>query len=125
LFREPHVTAWMALLESVRTWRRRATPVSELPRILPRLERTAPHVPAEYLSLYTYLEHRYASVVVLTFEQMEALLGFALPAPACTERDWWTGAVVRTNRHSEAWMGAGRTATPNLSARTVTFERLP
>ena len=58
-------------------------------------------------------------------EQMEALLGFALPAPARTERDWWTGADVPTHRHSAAWMGAGRTAIPNFSARTVTFERLP
>lgn len=80
-------------------------------------------VPAEYLSLYTYLERRYASIVVLTFEQMEALLGFALPAPACTERDWWTGAPLLTNRYSEAWIVAGRTAMPNFSARTVTFER--
>jgi hypothetical protein len=81
-------------------------------------------VPAEYLSLYTYLKNRYASIVVLTFEQMEALLGFALPSPACTERDWWSGAAGRTNRHSEAWMEAGRTAMPNLPARTVTFERI-
>lgn len=110
------------LLQSVRTWRRRATPLSELPRIIPRLERTAPHVPAEYLSLYTYLEHRYASIVVLTFDQMEALLGFALPASARTEADWWTTADVPT-RHSAAWTEAGRTATPSLLARTVTFER--
>ena len=86
-------------------------------------ERRAPRVPAEYLSLYTYLAHRYASVVVLTFDQMEALLGFALPAPASIERDWWTGVAVRASRHSEAWVEAGRTATPNLAARTVTFER--
>jgi hypothetical protein len=89
------------------------------------MERAIPCVPAEYLSLYTYLEHRYASVVVLTFEQMEALLGFALPSPACTQRDWWSGAAGGTNRHSEAWIRARRTAAPNLSARTVTFERIP
>ena len=114
----------MTLLESVRTWWRRATPASDPPpAVVP--ERRASRVPAEYQSLYAYLEHRYASIVVLTFEQMEALLGFALPASACTEREWWTGAAARTNRYSEAWMGAGRTATPNLLARTVTFERLP
>lgn len=53
----------------------------------------------------------------------EALLGFALPVAACIERDWWTGAAVRTDRHADAWVEARRTATPNLSARTVTFER--
>jgi len=62
--------------------------------------------------LYTYLEHRYSSTVVLTVEQMEALLGFSLPALACTERDWWASVGVRTNQYSEAWTGAGRTATP-------------
>jgi hypothetical protein len=119
------MTDWTTLLEPVRTWWRRAAPVSEAPMAVFPIERSTPRVPAEYVSLYTYLEHRYASVVVLTFEQMEALLGFALPASACAERDWWTGAAVHTHRHAAAWIGAGRRATPNLSARTVTFERSP
>ena len=119
------MTDWTTLLEPVRAWWRGAPPVSERPTPIFPIERSTPRVPAEYLSLYTYLEHRYASIVVLTFEQMEALLGFALPASARTERDWWTGAAVETHRQSAAWMGAGRTAIPNLSARTVTFERQP
>jgi hypothetical protein len=89
------------------------------------VELRASRVPAEYRSLHSYLEHRHAAVVVLTFEQIESLMGVALPAPAATERDWWTDAAVQTNRHSEAWLDAGRTAAPNLSARTVTFERVP
>ncbi len=87
-------------------------------------ERRDSRVPVEYRSLHAYLEHRHASVVVLTFEQIEALLGVALPAPASTERDWWVDDAVRRNRHSEAWLDAGRTAAPNFSARTVTFERV-
>jgi hypothetical protein len=89
------------------------------------VERTTVRVPPEYRALYTYLERRYASVVVLTFEQIEALLGGALPLPASTERAWWTGNAAQLQPHAAAWTGAGRTATPNLSARTVTFERLP
>ena len=116
---------WMTLLGPVRAWWRRATHVTERQTHTLQMqpERRDPRVPAEYLSLYTYLEHRFASIVVLTFEQMEALLGFALPAPASTERDWWTGVAVGASRHSEAWVEAGRTATPNLAARTVAFER--
>jgi hypothetical protein len=117
------MTDWMTALESLRRWWRRAAPVSERAPAVFAVERSLPRVPAEYLSLYTYLEHRYASVVVLTFEQIEALLGSALPAPARTERDWWTGGAVHLQRQSAAWTGAGRTATPNLPARTVTFER--
>lgn len=114
---------WTTLLEPMRTWWRRAPPVPERPTAVLPIEQSMPRVPAEYVSLYTYLEHRYATIVVLTFDEMESLLGFALPATACTERDWWTNAAVHTHRHSAAWMAARRTAAPNLSARTVMFER--
>src|SRR4051794_32504540 len=117
---------WTTLLAPLRRWWRHAPRVAEKrPTAVPQVEpeRRAARVPAEYMSLYTYLEHRYASVVVLTFEQMESLLGFALPAPASLERDWWTGVAVHASRHSEAWVRAGRTAIPNLGARTVMFER--
>lgn len=86
------------------------------------MDQGMPHVAGEYRALYTYLERRYASVVVLTFEQIEALLGFALPAPARTEREWWTNSE-QLQRHATAWTGAGRTAAPNLPAETVRFER--
>ena len=115
----------MTLLEWALRWLRRAAPAAERPSVVAPIQQPKPRVPAEYLSLYTYLEHRYASNVVLTFEQMEALLGFSLPQPACTEREWWTGSELRTDRHSDAWTMARRTATPNLAAKTVAFERLP
>ena len=86
------------------------------------MEQSTPQVPREYQGLYTYLERRYASVVVLTFEQIEALLGFDLPTRARTEREWWTD-TVDTGRQWAAWTGAGRTAAPNLAAGIVTFER--
>jgi hypothetical protein len=88
------------------------------------MEQSTPHIPREYRTLYAYLEHRYASVVVLTFEQIEALLGFALPTPARTEREWWA-TTVETQRHSVAWTEAGRTAALSLAAGIVTFERGP
>ena len=119
------MTGWTTLLGLVRRRWSRSVPVAQPSAPVFPIERTISKVPAEYGALHTYLEHRYASTVVLTFEQMEALLGFTLPAPASTEREWWTGGAVRTQRYSEAWVGAGRTATPNLSARTVTFERTP
>ena len=61
-------------------------------------------------------------MVVLTFEQIELLLGCSLPASASTEPGWWT-AVAVSKSHSSAWTVAGRTASPNLLARTVTFQR--
>ena len=118
------VTNPMTLQQWVLAWWDRLTRVPESqPSVAPRLRPAAPNVPVEYLSLHAYLEHRYATTVVLTFEQVESLLGFALPELARSQRDWWTAAASSHDRHPHAWMAAGRTATPNLLARTVAFER--
>jgi hypothetical protein len=71
------------------------------------------------------LLNRYADSVVLTFAQIEDLLGSVLPDSARTQGEWWTAAVnADTGLYSDAWTLAGRTARPNLPARTVTFERV-
>ena len=116
------MTDWTTLVAWVeRRWPRSAAVPQRATRIFP-LEQSVPPVPREYRPLYTYLEHRYASVVVLTFEQIEALLGFALPGAARTDRAWWT-EIVDAQRHCSAWTEAGRTAAPNLAAGIITFER--
>jgi hypothetical protein len=76
------------------------------------------------MPLYTYLDRRYAVTVVLTFEQIEALLGFAPPSPAFADAAWWTGPSGASDHHSAAWTAARRTAAPQLSARIVAFERV-
>ena len=116
------MTGWTTLLGWAGSRRPLAAAVPLRTERIFALEQSAPGVPREYRALYTYLEHRYASVVVLTFEQIEALLGFALPTSARTEREWWT-EVVDVQHHCAAWTGAGRTAAPNLAAGIVTFER--
>jgi hypothetical protein len=103
-------------------WSRTEVPVSL--RVTPPDE-AKPSVPAAYMPLFTYLDRRYAGTVVLTFEQIEALLGFAPPSPAFSDAAWWTGADEANDRHSAAWTAARRTAAPHLSARIVSFERLP
>ena len=112
----------MTVLEWLGIRRRRFTPVHHRATIAFPVEQSASDVPRQYRGLYTYLEHRYASVVVLTFEQIEALLGFALPAAARTDREWWAG-IADPQRQWTAWTEAGRTAAPNLAAGVITFER--
>lgn len=114
----------MTLREWIWAKWRRETPAPERVSIAPKAE-PRPRVRDGYLPLYTYLEHRYASSVVLTFEQIEALLGFALPEAARLEPGWWTGIAARGAQDGNAWTVARRTATPNLPARNVRFERLP
>jgi hypothetical protein len=75
--------------------------------------------------LFDYLEERYAQTVVLTFEQIEDLLGSGLPEPARRDGGWWLESEAgTTGGGTRAWTLAGRTATPNLRAQTVTFERV-
>ena len=79
----------------------------------------------QYLLLYKYLENRYANTVVLTFAEIEDLLGFALPDQAHLQQEWWTNAEasVAGRNYSDSWILASRTAIPNMLAKTVAFER--
>jgi hypothetical protein len=78
-----------------------------------------------YLLLYKYLENRYADTVVLTFAEIEDLLGFTLPDQARLHREWWTDVEAKAagSNYSDSWILASRTAMPNLLARTVVFQR--
>ncbi len=79
----------------------------------------------KYQLLYKYLRDRYANRVVLTFKEIEDLLGFALPEPARLQREWWADPDPAAGRstQSDAWTLASRTATVNLVAKNVVFER--
>jgi len=79
----------------------------------------------EYQSLYKYLRDRYANRVVLTFGEIEDLLGFPLPGPALVQHSWWDPqtAFGGPSSQSDAWTLANRTATVNLVARNVAFDR--
>jgi hypothetical protein len=79
----------------------------------------------EYRLLYKYLRDRFSDRLVLTFGQIEDLLGFSLPVAARVEHEWWgtPRAVADRSKQSDAWTLARRTATVNLGAQYVTFER--
>ena len=115
-------TAWIARLRRC-TGRliARSPPVDAPPRP-PR--RTGPYT-GDYLALHVYLRDRFADSVVLTFSQIEDLLGFALPPAARLESDWWRephdGLLPTTQ--AEAWRLASRTAVVNMSASSTLFER--
>ena len=86
---------------------------------------TWPVMSGQYLSLHLYLLNRYANRVVLTFSEIEDLLGFALPDQARLHQEWWTDAETTASgpNYADSWILASRTAVPNLGARTVVFER--
>jgi len=110
---------WLTGRQSV-TFRRVSAPAAVTERRTTRVV-----VGGKYAQLYTYLDNRFADVIVLTFGQIEDVLGFALPQLARTYQPWWTKGESNAGGtpHADAWTLAGRTATPNLQAQTVTFER--
>ena len=104
-------------------WMRGRAPEPEVRRTPEPQQPSRRRMSGEYLALYTYLENRYATTVVLTFQQIEALLGFPLPSVAQSDPSWWTAANTADLRYQDAWKLADRTAAPNLPARTVVFVR--
>jgi hypothetical protein len=104
-------------------WMKRRRPVTYLPREPdPELR---PVMSGKYLLLYKYLQDRYADTVVLTFGQIESLIGFALPDQARLSQQWWTNTKVTAGAtdYADSWILARRVAAPNLLAQTVSFAR--
>jgi hypothetical protein len=79
----------------------------------------------EYELLSKYLRDRYADRIVLTFSEIEDLLGFSLPVAARLHREWWDEPNSTTDRsaQADAWKLASRTASVNMLAQIVLFER--
>src|SRR5437867_907927 len=124
--------AWAGCTEAVvkyaiLDWMKKRGSTTDDPRAthVETAKRTGRVMAGKYLLLYTYLENRYANMVVLTFAEIEDLLGFALPDQARLRHEWWTDAeqTVAGPNYSDSWILASRTATPNLLAQTVAFER--
>jgi len=88
-----------------RVWRREREAPEHVARPPQRV------VSGKYQLLQKYLDERFAGTVVLTFAEVEDLIGSALPDQARSEPEWWTNAL------------SSRTAKPNLLAQTVAFVR--
>ena len=82
-------------------------------------------VTGAYAALYKYLADRYADTVVLTFAEIEDILGFTLPDVARLRAEWWTDPDPDSPRpiYSDSWVLASRTAQPNMLAMIVVFDR--
>ena len=88
-------------------------------------DRTTPSAPVrgKYAPLFRHFVAMEVTRWHATFDQIENILGFDLPASARRHPAWW--ANQETGRsHALAWQAAGwRTRNLSLAAETVTFER--
>ena len=79
----------------------------------------------KYQRLYTYLRSLQVQDWRTSFHEVEAVIGFELPASARVHRPWW-GNQRRGNGHSHAlaWSVAGwETAEVDMEAQTLLFRR--
>lgn len=74
---------------------------------------------ADYEALTRLLQGRSEPVVVLTFAELDQIVG-GLPASARKHNAWWSNS--RSSRpHSRYWLDAGRRASPDFNAGRVQF----
>lgn len=77
----------------------------------------------KYYPLYEFLRQSGQDEVLLSFAQVEDLLGRPLPATARTQRGWWSNRSTAMAQ-SMAWMDAGyHVAQVDLGAEQVIFRK--
>ena len=80
----------------------------------------------KYLPLDEYFGQQPASKqeILLTFEQVEAILGSPLPKSATRLTTWWTNVQPKIQSHRTAWLNHGWVVEDfDLEARQVKFIR--
>lgn len=78
----------------------------------------------KYKPLQAHLERRAGRAEMLTFEDIEAIIGKALPRSAQAHRAFWANDNEGYHSHARSWMGAGyRVAYVDREEKVVRFER--
>ncbi len=79
----------------------------------------------KYEPLKAHLERRNGRAEMLAFEDIEAIIGKALPQSAVKHRAFWANDNQDHHSHARAWMGAGyRVAYVDRDHKVVRFERI-
>ncbi|MEC0239050.1 hypothetical protein P4H66_04085 [Paenibacillus dokdonensis] len=74
---------------------------------------------SKYEPLYKFLKSKNPKRLVMTFIEVEDVLGSSLPVSASKYMAWWDGSSQHTQAYS--WTKAGYKANPNLSENKVEF----
>lgn len=78
----------------------------------------------KYEPLRAHLERRRGRPEMLSFEDIEQIIGAGLPPSATVHRAFWANDNEGRHTHSRAWMRAGyRVAYVDREAKVVRFER--
>jgi hypothetical protein len=75
----------------------------------------------KYIRLYEFLKGQQVERITLSFNQIEELLKFKLPASAYKHRAWWANENEGRHTHARSWRNAGwKTVNPEMG-RQATF----
>ncbi|MFP7442927.1 hypothetical protein SFC50_04410 [Bacillus infantis] len=74
---------------------------------------------SKYDPLHQFLRINNSTRIILTFSEIETVLGFTLPMSAYKYAAWWDGASQHTQAYS--WTEAGYKANPRLNEKKVEF----
>lgn len=81
---------------------------------------------SKYDPLNRFLSQQSADRITLTFSEIEAILGFRLPASARQHTAWWSNSSTKAHPYSKAWTDVGF-YTVDVSAtqheEKITFEK--
>jgi hypothetical protein len=83
---------------------------------------------SKYDPLYKWLRLAKGNKVSVTFQRIEEILGFPLPASAREHRPWWANEANISSKHvhCKAWLDAGfETTNVDLIRGTVDFRKMP
>lgn len=81
-------------------------------------------VRSKYEPLKSHLARRNGRAEMLTFEDIEQIIGRALPKSAEKHRAFWANDNQDYHSHARSWMGAGyRVAFVDRAQKVVRFER--
>jgi hypothetical protein len=79
---------------------------------------------AKYDPLREYLAARTEPFLMLSFSEIERILGEELPASARRHQAWWANETDGNHAEARAWLDAGyRTRGLDLNAETIEFVR--
>ena len=78
----------------------------------------------KYQALLAHLNRRGGKPEMLTFEDIESIIGKPLPVSAVKHRSFWANDNQDHHSHARAWMKAGyRVAYVDRDEKVVRFER--
>ena len=85
-------------------------------------DRSQLNMRSKYAPLTEYLIQLTEPRTDLSFNEIEKILGFNLPASAFQYQAWWANEQEGTHSHARSWLNASfKTSNVDLNTRTVTF----